>query len=305
MSKQEKFNELYQSVHENKWGWHVLNASYQKDMSEFYQKEYYQKDKAAYQKVEYAQIDLEYRNNCFAEKLMTWNHMHETQMGKSEFLDIGCGEGYALAYFYDKGWNVTGIDLSVYGIELHNPQMKPYLIQGTSEEIINDLQAMGKSFDFINGDNVLEHVPDPEKLLMGIKKLCKKETLVCMKVPNDFSMMQKLAYEMGEIDNAFWVTTETCEHINYFSVESLTKLGEDLGFEKVTATADWPIDFFLLNPASNYQWKKEVGHDCHIACVTLENALNKQSIERTLVLKEAIADCGIGRNISVYFRLVN
>ena len=108
---------------------------------------------------------------------------------------------------------------------------------------------------------------------------------------------------MGEIDGAFWVTKETCEHVNYFTVDSLTKLGQSLGFEKVTATADWPIDFFLLNPASNYRKKRELGHDCHIVCAMIENALNKQSMDQTLVLQEALAACGIGRDISVYFKI--
>lgn len=303
------FETLYEAVTKNIDGFYTLKSVYQKNMEKFYESEYFQEERASYSKTKYEPIDIEYQKNCFAQKLMIWNRIHsgDTVWGevKKQFLDIGCGEGHALSYFYDMGWDVTGIDLSSYGMELHNPDMKQYLIQGDSEKVVKALAAQGKMFDIINGDNMLEHVSNPQNLLQEIRKLCKKETLLCIKVPNDFSLIQKLAYEMGEIDGAFWVTKETCEHINYFSVDSLTRLGENLGFERVAATADWPIDFFLLNPTSNYQKKKERGHDCHIACAMLENALNRESADRALALQEALAACGIGRDINVYFRISN
>ena len=298
---------LYEAVTKNIYGFYTLKPAYQKNMKEFYEDRYFQEERASYTKTEYDPIDVEYQKNCFAQKIMVWNRIHTDKNvrrgAKKQFLDIGCGEGYALSYFHDMGWDVTGIDLSSYGLELHNPNMKPYLIQGDSEKAVEDLAAQGKVFDLINGDNMLEHVPEARKLLQEIKKICKKETLICIKVPNDFSLIQKMAYELGEIDEAFWVTKETCEHVNYFSVDSLTELGESLGLEKVTATADWPIDFFLLNPATNYRREKKVGRACHIACAMLENALNRKSRDRTLDLQEALAACGIGRDISVYFKI--
>ena len=295
---------LYEAVIKNNYGFYTLKSIYQKNMEEFYENKYFQEERAAYSKTEYDSIDVEYRKNCFAQKIMVWNRIHVGD-SKKQFLDIGCGEGHALSYFHNMGWNVTGIDLSSYGMELHNPGMKRYLIQEDSETAVRALASQGKTFDIINGDNMLEHVPAPQKLLQEIKKLCNRETLVCLKVPNDFSLIQQMAYEMGEIDDAFWVAKETSEHLNYFSVDSLTNLGEILGFEKVTATADWPIDFFLLNPASNYRRENKLGHNCHIACAMIENALNRQSADRTLALQEALAACGIGRNISVYFKISN
>ena len=75
------------------------------------------------------------------------------------------------------GWDVTGIDLSSYGLELHNPNMRRYLIQEDSEKAVRTLAAQGKTFDLINGDNMLEHVFAPHRLLQEIKKYVKGKRL--------------------------------------------------------------------------------------------------------------------------------
>ncbi len=39
------------------------------------------------------------------------SHVHfSDNQKKISFLDIGCGEGYALKYFYENGYKVLGID---------------------------------------------------------------------------------------------------------------------------------------------------------------------------------------------------
>ncbi|MBR3722235.1 MAG: class I SAM-dependent methyltransferase [Selenomonadaceae bacterium] len=219
------------------------------------------------------------------------------------FLDIGCGEGFALQYFYNAGWSVTGVDFSSYGITVHNPSMKKFLLQGDFEKIINELHSQGKTFDFINSDNVLEHLPEPEKFFESVKKVSNDNTMLCVTVPNDFSRIQKLAYENGFIDGAFWVDKETSEHFSYFSVDSLSSLGYAAGYEKLIATAKWPIDFFLLHNRTNYRKDNAVGHDCHIACTLLENSIYDESMDIAVNLFKTLADAGVGREISVYFKM--
>ena len=129
------------------------------------------------------------------------------------------------------------------------------------------------------------------------------ETIICLTVPNDFSRIQKLAYEIQQIDKPFWVTEKTSEHYNYFSLESLCCLGNKKGLKKILAISDWPIDFFLLHKSTNYNKNNSVGHDCHIACTLLENNIYDESMDIAVNLFSALADAGIGREISVYFKL--
>ena len=194
----------------------------------------------------------------------------------------------------------VGIDESVYGIRTHNPDMESFVIKGNFYKEVKRLK--GKHYDFINADNVLEHVPEPLKFMDLIASLCDRETIVCITVPNDFSQMQKLAYKMGQIDSAFWVTKETSEHFSYFGTDSLEKLGNESGLQKVAMLSDFPVDMFLLHTETNYR-KKDVGRECHAVGVRIENKLFKDSLENMAKLHEALALNGIGRDISLYFRL--
>lgn len=184
----------------------------------------------------------------------------------------------------------------------HNPEMEGFLLQGDFKERINDLKSQHRTFTLINADNVLEHVPDPMSLLQTMKEVCDEESIICITVPNDFSITQLKAHELGFIDGAFWVTKNTAEHFNYFTVSSLASLGEAAGLRVITAVADWPVDFFLFNPDSNYNKDKRLGHNCHVAQVLFENMLFARSLEDTVRLREAVASSGIGRCISMYFK---
>ena len=205
-----------------------------------------------------------------------------------------------MQFFYEKGWDVCGLDFSDYGIKAHNPDMEKFLIKG---DLMKSISAMQKTFAFINMDNVLEHLPCPKDFLIALKKVCDLETIICITVPNDFSITQKKAYENDCIDGAFWVTKETSEHFNYFTTESLSQFAEKNGFDVVWKSADYPIDFNLFNSRTNYVRNKEVGHDGHIARLTIENMLYEKSLEDTAMLHSAFAKCGVGRDISVYLKL--
>lgn len=297
------YNHLYNAVQKNiKYGFYELSKEYRKKMPDYYKDEYFQLH-TIYKRTKYDELDMKLRRNHYTMKLWILEKMVGYVGHGYSFLDVGAGEGYALSFFDEKGWKVTGIDYSSYGIKGHNPSMLQYLYQGDFYKAINEFEEQGKVFDFINADNVLEHLPYPEKFFLELKKVCHKGSILCVTVPNDFSRMQQLAYDMGKIDDAFWVTKETSEHFSYFSIESLCNLGAEAGFNKVTALSDWPIDFFLLHDGSNYEQNRKLGHDCHVACASLENALFAESMQTTVELFVALANAGIGREISVYFRL--
>ena len=282
---------LYTDVIKNELGYFELKPAYQKDMDSFYEEEYYQNQHALY-RTEYSGEELAYKNNLYRQK----EYIVKTIVGgdcadRLSFLDIGCGEGYALSWFDRNGWDVAGIDESVYGIRSHNSGMEARMIQG--DFLAEKEKLAEKHYDFINIDNVLEHVIRPDEFLEAVAALCDRQTTVCVTVPNDFSVIQKIAYEMGQIDGPFWVTKETSEHFSYFGRESLEKAGN---------LADLPVDLFLLHASSNYR-RRQTGHECHVAGITLENRLFSRSLPDTVKLHQAMALNGIGRDISMFFRL--
>lgn len=288
---------LFQNVKRNALGYYELKDSCRRAMNDFYENEYYQQDMSLYKKTKYSEQEVEYRTNLYKEKEL----MFENGGGvKGNLLDVGCGEGHALKYFFDRGWSVTGIDLSEFGIKVHNPDMMSYLLKGDMMEVIKGLD---KTYDFVNMDYVLEHLPEPSEFLELIKSVCDRNTIICIKVPNDFSVTQMYAYEHFCIDSSFWVTDKTSEHYNYFNAESLKRLIEEKGFICLGKVADSPIDFNLFNERTNYDRNKNLGHEGHETRLIIENMLFEQSIEKTLLLHEAMANLGVGRNISLYIKL--
>lgn len=58
-------------------------------------------------------------------------------------------------------------------------------------------------FDFINVDNVLEHLTEPKKFFESVRKVSNDRTILCVTVPNDFSLIQKKAVERGHVEEHF------------------------------------------------------------------------------------------------------
>ena len=226
-----------------------------------------------------------------------------TLPGGGALLDIGCGEGYCLSFFSALGWDVLGIDLSDFGLNSHNPHMKEFLFKGEILEQIKLLCDQNKKFDYINMDNVLEHLSEPEDFIEAVKPLFHEKTVISICVPNDFSLVQKTAFRYGFINTDFWVTKQTSEHFNYFTEKSLTEFLQQKGFVKKKSIADYPIDCNLFNDRTNYINDKKNGSACHKARLILENMLYDASMENAVSVHEALANAGVGRDITVFCQL--
>ena len=165
---------------------------------------------------------------------------------------------------------------------------------------INSLIAKGTHFDVINMDNILEHVIDPKTLLHQVHTLLKDNSIVIIKVPNDFSYLQKYFWEHNIIKKTHWVAP--LGHISYFNKEGLISICNVAGLECVDFLSDQLIEFFALNPNTNYYENKNVGKSCHFARVAQENIFHGISPEKTIALYRALGDMGLGRQIIGVFK---
>ena len=159
-------------------------------------------------------------------------------------------------------------------------------------------QALG-TFDVINMGEVLEHIPNPIELLKLVHCQLNADGLVCIIVPNDFNPFQMaLRDHLGF--NPWWVVPP--HHINYFDLESLTKLVESAGFEVVHKESTFPIDMFLLM-GDNYIGNDALGRECHSRRMNLEKNLAAAGHNSTREsLYKAFADVGLGREIVIVGR---
>lgn len=141
-------------------------------------------------------------------------------------LDLGCGDGYLSVLLARRGHEVTAVDLA-------RARLDKFADKAHELGIVR-LQASATgtgledaSFDALVSSEVLEHLPEPEAMLVEARRLLRPGGTLVMCVPNDETIRQ--------------VTCPHCErpfspdgHLHSFTKETLAGLVAGAGFE-VTA----------------------------------------------------------------------
>jgi len=277
----------------------VKNLPSEAELAEYYEKKYYQEAKGSYE-IEYDREEVAYFFNKISERA----YILEKYLGGKEtvsFLDVGCGEGWALAFFKKKGWDVLGLDFSSFGCKKFNPECLDNLIVGNVYQNLNELIAKGIKFDVVWVDNVLEHVIDPDALINDFKKIISPSGILVIDVPNDFSLIQNYVFDKGYIHNKYWVVVP--DHLSYFSKNSLENLLNSNGWESVICLGDYPIDWNLLNANTNYVADKTKGKSCHRERIEFENLIHTMPMDKVVDFYRSMCDLGLGRLITGFFKI--
>jgi 2-polyprenyl-3-methyl-5-hydroxy-6-metoxy-1,4-benzoquinol methylase len=212
--------------------------------------------------------------------------------------EVGAGEGFTLAGLAAHGWDVAGVDFTSDGVEAHNPSLGDRIAVGDVFDELDRLVAAGERFDLLICNNVLEHVIDPVALVASLRRVVADGGWVRIMVPNDDSVLQREVVAMGHAEPQFWVAHP--DHLSYFSPASLVRLLERCGWTVGDLLADYPIDTFLLNPATNYVRDPTLGRSCHFARVAFELALAADGIGPLVEYRRGCARAGVGRNLIAY-----
>lgn len=126
---------------------------------------------------------FKYRNNILKDVI-------DSQFrGKSnlKILDLGCGEGNTIRSLarFNSDFLIVGCDIFVEGMELSNVNLP--LFQGDA----SDNLFVEEQFDIVLLLDVIEHVPDDQKLLNAAHKLLKKNGLLIVMVPAGLYLWSK------------------------------------------------------------------------------------------------------------------
>lgn len=272
------------------------------ELKQYYADKYYQGSMSQYEK-SYSEEEIKHFQNKIASRYAVIEELlvpYSSQQLK--FLDIGCGEGWALDFFKRKGWEIVGLDYSSHGCATHNPHILDCLIAGDIYDSLDLLLTEGNKYDCIWLDNVLEHVTDPKQLLLKIRDLVgSTKSVLVIDVPNDFSLLQRQLLDLQCIQRPFWIAVP--DHISYFNKEGLIALCAATHWQERYIMGDYPIDWHLLNPNTNYIEDRSKGKSVHLQRVVMENLLYDISIPKTNDYYRALAELGMGRSIIGFFQL--
>lgn len=268
----------------------------QAELDDYYAQKYFQQLKSKTYSVSYSDQEL----NLFAQKLeQRYAAICEQRdtTAYERFLDVGCGEGFALSFFEQRGYQVKGLDYSSAGIKQHHPELLDKLVEGdVFKSLQNELELKNK-YEIIWLQNVLEHVLEPVDLLEDLKGLLSKNGVLVITVPNDFSELQTYALNNSYVDSEYWVAIP--DHISYFNTLNINEIIEKTGWKMLDKLADFPIDWFIFNNHSNYIKNKSVGKEGHFARLTIESLISKNGSDKANAFYRSLADLGMGRNTTV------
>jgi SAM-dependent methyltransferase len=261
-------------------------------LNDFYASKYYQSAKPDY--AQQHASDRSWWNMVYGERYERFEQL----LGHSgRVLDIGCGPGFFLAHGVSMGWDVEGVEPSEHASEYARQLGVKCL---TANFDATAVTRLGK-YHVVQINQAIEHIPHPGRVIDLCRSLLEPGGVLCIIAANDFNPLQGVARKIHGITD-WWVIPP--EHLNYFSLTSLSALMERHNFDIVSETATFPIDLFLLM-GDNYIDNAEVGKEAHGRRKNLEFALassGKQALKSALY--KSFSALGLGREIEVIGRMV-
>ena len=131
----------------------------------------------------------------FARHFVAYDFARERAAGK-RVLDAGCGQGYGSARIAESAREVLGLDQAEavavaarrYGGE--RLRFRPFDLAR--------LESLGERFELVVSFQVIEHLPDPEGFLRGLRACCAPSGLLVVTTPNRLMSVSENPYHLRE-----------------------------------------------------------------------------------------------------------
>jgi SAM-dependent methyltransferase len=138
-------------------------------------------------------------------------------------LEIGVGRGGFLVMARELGWAVSGVDVSRWAAEQIARQHGIRVMTGE----LWDVGLASASFDVVHMSHVLEHVPDPVRVLEEVRRVLKPDGRVIIEVPNELENVYTWARLRLGTARPYPVTST---HLWFFTPPTLARVVKAAGF---------------------------------------------------------------------------
>jgi SAM-dependent methyltransferase len=160
------------------------------------------------------------------------------------FLDVGASRGVMLDCVREKlpRWRISAIELSASARQ--RIRERGFEAVASLDELHRD-----EKFDWINIDNVLEHIPEPVDILESLKSRLKPGGFIYIDVPNE-SLFQ-FRYRVNDLVRGFSKLPTAEGHINLFTPRTLSRAFDAAGLK--------PEKFWLESVSLPHRLKGSLG----------------------------------------------
>jgi SAM-dependent methyltransferase len=137
--------------------------------------------------------------------------------GPPRVIDLGCATGAVLAFLKERGWHVTGVEISPSAEYARNERG----LEVFSENLV-DCQFPAESFDLALASHLLEHLNEPGTLIRETGRILRSGAYLMITTPNIGSFQAKLF-------GSRW-RSAIFDHLYLFSVRTLKAMLKQADF---------------------------------------------------------------------------
>ncbi len=146
---------------------------------------------------------------------------------RGNLLDFGCAAGYFLEEAQQRGWRISGVELSQ-DMARRAEQLLHVPIYTALENVSE------RDFDAITLWEVIEHLPDPIGILRQLRDRLRPGGVLTLSTPNTGHWQALRAKER-------WTSYRPPSHLQYFTRETLVEALHRAGFEHIEASGAAPL----------------------------------------------------------------
>ena len=151
--------------------------------------------------------------------------------GVHSICDLGCGNGHITGRLATLGYKVIGVDASASGIQIAR---RTYPDVEFVEALIDRELKLGH-FDLVISSDVIEHMYRPSDLLEASAALLKPGGQILLGTPYHGYLKNLVLAATGKMD-AHFSALHDGGHIKFFSVDTLSRLLQNHGFQNLAFT---------------------------------------------------------------------
>jgi 2-polyprenyl-3-methyl-5-hydroxy-6-metoxy-1,4-benzoquinol methylase len=149
------------------------------------------------------------------------------QPSELRLLDFGMGWGKWCLMAKAFGCNVYGLELSEARIDY---------AEKNGIEVLSEVELTNHEFDYINTDQVFEHIPNPNETLQGLLKRLKPDGVIKISVPNGNSIdevLKHMDWNAKKVEPNSLNAVAPLEHINCFKTKTILTLAKQFDLQEI------------------------------------------------------------------------